>query len=109
MHRYDTPDRYVVGQRLFPKSGGKIDNFPQQNYDNGVAKNTATNRRYKQIVRCIKRLEAELFEEGRIAREYPGYLIECLVYNVPDWKFGHATLYADMQGARPPVGRHQQP
>jgi hypothetical protein len=97
LHRYDTPTSYVVGQRLFPKSGGKIDNFPQQNYDNGVRKNTATGRRYKQIVRCIKRLEAELFEEGRIPREYPGYLIECLVYNVPNWKFGNATLYADLE------------
>jgi hypothetical protein len=97
LHRYDGPGSYVVGQRLFPKSGGYVDNLPQQNYDNGVAKNTATSRRYKQMVRCIKRLEAEMFEEGQIAREYPGYLIECLVYNVPNWKFGHSTLYADMQ------------
>jgi hypothetical protein len=97
MHRYDGPGSYVVGQRLFPKSGGWIDNFPQQNYDNGVKKNSATNRRYKQIVRCIKRLEGEMFEEGWITREYPGYLIECLVYNVPNWKFGNSTLYADMQ------------
>jgi hypothetical protein len=97
LHRYDGPGSYVVGQRLFPKSGGHVDNFPQQNYDNGVAKNTATNRRFKQIVRCVKRLEAELFEDGRIPREYPGYLIECLVYNVPNWKFGNSTLYLNMQ------------
>jgi hypothetical protein len=97
LHRYDGPGSYVIGQRLFPKSGGHVDNFPQQNYDNGVSKNTTTSRRFKQIVRCIKRLEAELFESGRIPREYPGYLIECLVYNVPDWKFGHSTLYMDMQ------------
>jgi hypothetical protein len=97
LRRYDTPTSSVVGQRLFPKRGGWIDNFPQQNYDNGVSKNTATSRRYKQVVRCIKRLEAELFEEGRIPREYPGYLIECLVYNVPNWKFGNATLYADLE------------
>jgi hypothetical protein len=38
LHRYDGPGSYVVGQRLFPKHGGKIDNFPQQNYDNGVSK-----------------------------------------------------------------------
>jgi hypothetical protein len=98
LHRYDTPTSYVVGQRLFPKRGGRIDNFPQQNYDNGVSKNTATSRRYKQIVRCLKRLEAELFEEGRIPKEYPGYLIECLAYNVPNWKFGNATLHADLEG-----------
>ncbi len=97
MHRYDTPDSHVIGQRLFPKSGGKIDNFPQQNYDNGVAKNTLTSRRYKQIVRCVKKLEAEMFEEGRLPREYPGYLIECLVYNVPNVKFGNSTLSADMR------------
>lgn len=97
LHRYDGPDNYVTGQRLFPKSGGKIDNFPQQNYDNGVTKNSATRRRYKQIVRCIKRLEAEMSEEGRLPREYPGYLIECLAYNVQNWKFGSSTLYADMQ------------
>jgi hypothetical protein len=97
LHRYDGPGSYVIGQRLFPKSGGKIDNFPQQNYDNEVTKNSATRRRYKQIVRCIKRLEAEMFEEGRIPREYAGYLIECLVYNVPNWKFGNSTLYADIQ------------
>lgn len=35
MHRYDTPDRYVVGQRLFPKSGGKIDNFPSRTTTTG--------------------------------------------------------------------------
>jgi hypothetical protein len=45
LHCYLTPDHYVVGQRLFPKSGGEIDSFPQQNYDNGVAENTATNQR----------------------------------------------------------------
>lgn len=99
LRRWDepTPTGFVVGQRLYPKSGGSIDNFPQQNYDNGVSKNTLTNRRYKQIVRCVKKLETEMFEEGRISRDYPGYLIECLVYNVPNSKFGNYRLYADMQ------------
>jgi len=27
MHRYHEPGSYVVGQRLFPRSGGFIDNF----------------------------------------------------------------------------------
>lgn len=99
LRRWDepTPTGYVIGQRLFPKSGGSIDNFPQQNYDNGVTKNTATGRRYKQIVRCLKKLGAEMYEDGRFRRDYPGYLIECLLYNVPNSKFGHYTLYGDMQ------------
>jgi hypothetical protein len=78
---------YHVGHRIFPRSGGSIDNFPKQNLDNGRAKNNSTNRRYKQIVRCLKRLEGELVEQGKIAREYPGYLVECMLYNVLDIYF----------------------
>lgn len=75
LHRYDAPRRYHVAHRIYPKSGGHIDNFPQQNLDNGRAKNTRTNRRYKQIVRCLKRLEGELVADRKIPREYPGYLV----------------------------------
>jgi hypothetical protein len=97
LHRYAAPGRYVVGHRIFPKSGGGVDNYPQQNYDNGVAKNNATGRRYKEIVRCVKRLVGELYDDGVIARDYPGYLIECLVFNAPNDRFGHTRRYDDMQ------------
>lgn len=97
LHRYDRARSYVVGHRLFPKSGGYVDNFPRQNYDNGVAKNRATRRRYKDIVRCTKRLVGELHERGAIRQDYPGYLIESLIYNVPNDRFGYARRYDDMQ------------
>lgn len=87
LHRYDAPGVHHVGHRIFPKSGGLIDNFPKQNLDNGRAKNNRTSRRYKQIVRCLKRLEGELLADRKIAREYPGYLVECMLYNVPDHYF----------------------
>jgi hypothetical protein len=99
MRRYDTRETYVEGQRIFPKSGGHIDNYPQQNYDNGVAKNGATNGRYKKIVRCFKKLETEMFEEGRIPRDYPGYLIECLLYNVPNSSLEGTSLSSGVIGA----------
>jgi hypothetical protein len=97
LHRYDRPGYYVVGHRIFPKSGGYVDNYPKQNYDNGVEKNSQTPRRYKETVRCVKRLVGELHDEGILARDYPGYLIECLIYNVPNGRFGHARRYDDMQ------------
>lgn len=87
LHRYDRPGSYHAGHRIYPKSGGWINNFPAQNLRNGRAKNNRTNRRYKQIVRCLKRLEGELVAERKIAREYPGYVVECLLYNVPDYYF----------------------
>lgn len=53
----------MEGHRIYPMSGGHVDNHPQQNYDNSVAKNKATGRRYKEIVRCTKRLILELYDE----------------------------------------------
>lgn len=97
LHRYDAPYKYVVGHRIFPKSGGYVDNHPKQNYDNGVAKNTATGRRYKEVVRCVKRLVGELYSGRVISRDYPGYLLECLVSNVPNERFGHNRRYDDLQ------------
>jgi hypothetical protein len=98
LNRYDDVGVCVVGHRIFPKSGAApVDNYPQQNYDNGVAKNNSTSRRYKEIVRCVKRLVAELYDERIIPRDYPGYLLECLLYNVPNDYFGHARRYDDMQ------------
>jgi hypothetical protein len=96
MWRYDAPLRYHVGHRLFPNSGGWIDNYPEQNLTNGRTKNNNTGGRYKDMVRAIKRLEAELVEDGTLAEEYPGYLVECLTYNVPNDLFGTATLLADL-------------
>ena len=56
MWRYDAPNDYRVGHRLFPKSGGWIDNYQEHNLVNGRQKNKDTGGRYKDIVRAIKRV-----------------------------------------------------
>lgn len=96
LHRYDDVNYYVVGHRIFPKSGGYVDNFPRQNYDNGVAKNNSTNHRYKEIVRAFKRLAGELYDDKAVSFDYPGYLAESLVFNAPDTCFGHSRRYDDL-------------
>jgi hypothetical protein len=101
MTRYDDPQPRIVshdGSRIYPKSGGpSIDNYPEQQRLNGIAKNNATSRRYKEIIRCVKRLENEMLENGVITREIPGYLVECLIYNVPNDRFGHARRLDDVR------------
>ena len=91
LNRYDAPRVSHRGHRIFPKSGATpVDNYPQQNYDNGVTKNNATRRRYKEIVRCTKRLiDGASTRSGCRSRDYPGYLTESLVYNAPNSCFGH--------------------
>lgn len=93
--RYDASDRSVshVGSCVFPKDGGKkIVNWPDQQYKNGVTKNDATGRRYKRFVRALKRSENWLVAEEGMA-PLASYLMECLVYNVPD----HILSFGDLE------------
>ncbi|MFZ2429037.1 MAG: hypothetical protein WAW71_12925, partial [Propioniciclava sp.] len=88
-----------VGSCVFPKDGSdKVVNWPQQQYTNGVTKNEATGHRYKRFVRALKRSENWLVSEQRMA-PLASYLMECLVYNVPD----HILAYGDLdKGSTPP-------
>lgn len=90
----DTPD-YLSGVAFAPDSGPTIYNWPQQNYDNGVAKNADCARHYKRVIRILKRLcykmRAEEIEE---AMDIGSFLIECLVWNAPNEAFIH-TSYTD--------------
>jgi hypothetical protein len=83
--RYDSTDRTACnqGSRVFKKAGGYIDNWPQQQLDNGRQKNTATGKRYKNYVRALKNAENFLVKSGEMEAK-PSYLMECLVWNVPD-------------------------
>jgi len=88
------------GTQIWPDSGDAITNWPQQNYDNGVAKNDETGRRFKGVTRILKNLRNEMADEGHLAAgPIPSYLIECLVWNVPNEGFGHDTLRADVRWA----------
>ena len=98
---YDTDSwgniKYYQGTRLYPDKGPYIHNWPQQQYAKGVAKNDATGRRYKRMVRALKRLENELVKQGKLQAKLPSFFMECLVYNVPNDRFNHKTYVKDMR------------
>ena len=63
-----------------------------------VDKNDATGRRFKAVVRILKRLRNEMVANGyEVAEPVPSYLIECLVWNVPNDAFGHDRYRADVR------------
>jgi hypothetical protein len=76
----------AYGTALIPDGApGFVHNFPEQNYENGVAKNDRTARRFKAIVRVLKTLCYQMQAQNVTgARNIPSYLIECLCSNVPD-------------------------
>jgi predicted nucleotidyltransferase len=97
-----TPENHWInfGTELQPDNGGRIINWPRQNYANGVEKNNATGRRFKAVVRILKRLPYEMVANGHPEAEpIPSYLVECLVWNVPNESFGHDTMRADVRHA----------
>lgn len=109
-HRYKKNGWYICGVQLNPDNGGRIINWPErlyddphwldQHYENGVTKNTATGRRYKGVVRILKKLRNEMDDEG-IPQAAPikGFTIECLAWNVPDGYLGNPTWDRDVQKA----------
>lgn len=97
--RYWDDGSYRAGVALLPDNGSlRIENYPERlveywpptplHYENGVAKNDQTSRRFKGMVRILKKLRIELEAVGNTAATaIPGYLVECLVWNAPNWCF----------------------
>lgn len=87
-----------VGTAFLPDRGTRINNWPQQSYDNGVLKNDKTARRFKAIVRILKRLRNTMDEAGvAAAKPIPSFLIESLTWNVPDDHFGYNLYTQDVR------------
>ncbi len=101
-HYWDTGS-YRAGVALYPDNNTRrIENYPERlieywpaprlHYENGVAKNTSTSRRFKGMVRILKRLRIDMEDAGNgLAKQIPGYLLECLVWNAPNYCFNFAT------------------
>jgi hypothetical protein len=86
------------GTKFYPDSGGQIENFPKQQYANGVTKNDATGGRFKGMVKGLKNLRNEMDDNGiAAAGPIPSFLVECLVYNVPNDRFNNLSYVTDMK------------
>ena len=84
---------WLSGTELHPDKGGEIVNWPQQNYNNGCTKDYASGEQFKTITRILKRMRYELIDEGHeVAVRIPSFLIECLVYSVPNDQLNVGSL-----------------
>jgi len=98
--QYDVDKSFVKGVSFLTDQGKRIVNFPDQNYENGINKNSETNRRFKATVRILKKLRNEMEDNGvEIAKHISSFLIECLLWNVPNEGFGHDLIVNDVRWA----------
>ncbi|WP_256204281.1 nucleotidyltransferase [Planococcus faecalis] len=95
--RYSKDGSYLTGTEFLTRHSQKrITNFPEQHYSNGVRKNNETSRRYKKMVRIFKRLRYNLLDEGYDVENVSSFLVESLVWNVPNNRFNNLTLTEDV-------------
>lgn len=87
-----------VGVAFLTDKGVRINNWPKQTYDNGATKQSTTGERYKKMVRILKKLRNKMQDEN-ISGSYnvASFLIESMVWNVPDSKFGKDDYYDDVR------------
>lgn len=78
---------YHEGVVIFSADGTRTLNFPEQHHENGKAKRSRTQLRFKKVVRMLKRLNYELCDQKVIPKRVPSFLVECLVYVVEDIHF----------------------
>lgn len=84
------------GTAFYPDGGERIENYPEQHYDEGVAKNSRVD--FKTLVRVLKNLRNEMKAKGHSSAEpIPSFFIESLVWNVPDEGFANGSRYADVR------------
>lgn len=84
--RYKTVSSYdyVEGMTFWTQNDNRqVINYPKVHYDNGVSKHKNTNQWYKPVVRLFKNSRSSFSEDTT-----PSYFLECLIYNVPNSKFG---------------------
>lgn len=106
--RYSNSGNYQAGVAILPDRGGRIENYPERlidywppeplHYENGNSKNSNTRRRYRGVVRILKKLRNEMDGLGySSASAIPGYLLECMIWNAPDDRFSRLTWDARVQ------------
>jgi hypothetical protein len=96
--RYNADGTFEEGVEFRSRKGKNIINWPEQQNRNGITKNKHTGERFKAMVRALKNLRAEMEDQGKaVAKPIPSFLIECLVWNVPNDRFNHTAYYEDMK------------
>lgn len=83
-----------TGILIEPDHGADVHNFPKHHLDEGVVKNDLTAKRYKRLVRIVKRLENEMVEAGA-SPVVASFLMESMIWNVPNSVFNDYFTWQD--------------
>lgn len=93
---YDESGNYVLGAKLRADKGEYIVNYPKQHIENGKQKNSNTHRRFKRLTRIYRKLRYKMIDDGvNVSDSITSFLLECLVWNVPNSIFNDNDTWQD--------------
>lgn len=95
--RYTADGKYVEGVKFRTDLLSWIENFPIQHIENGKTKNANTQRRFKRLTRLHRRLRYRMLDDGvNVNSNITSFLLECLVWNVPNNIFNRNETWTEM-------------
>ena len=90
-------ERFIEGIKFFTSSGNKeVINYPKRHLQNGISKNNETQYRYKNLVRIMKHIKNEMRDVELVDENISSYLVECLIWNIPNQMFFNTNNYTDL-------------
>ena len=98
LRRYDDTNsvNVIKGVRYYAKDGTIVFNYPKQHIENGKWKNARTQKRFKRLVRIFKKIRYKMIDEGiQVSDSITSFLLECLVWNVPEDVFNGYETWSD--------------
>jgi hypothetical protein len=90
---------FHTGIELKPKNepAKTVVNWPHHNYDNVLDKQGSTYRRWRKMVRILKRMREAMKDAGyQTAHNAHSFLVESLLWNVPNDHYGNQRYEDDM-------------
>lgn len=98
--RYSDDGNYLEGIEIRSRKdvNSKTINWPHHNYENNLYKHNNTSYRYRKMVRILKRIrEAMLESDNNLNHDAQSFLIESIVWNVPNDRFGFDNYEDDLR------------
>lgn len=97
LRRYNENGTYLSGVRFISDEGSLIDGYPKQHTANAIIKNKNTARRFKRVTRIFKRIRYRMKDENvAFPASITSFLIECLLWNVPNQTFNDAKTWTEI-------------
>lgn len=83
--RYDSENSKVEGVKFISSDSETIINYPLAHIENGKNKNSNTQKRFKRLTRIYRNIRYKMLDDNIVVSDnITSFLLECLVFNVPD-------------------------